>query len=800
MSMTTATTGSRSTGPKDTRSKGTWRKGTRRKGTRPGIAWPKATRPGIARQAAAAIAASAALLAAALAGPVLGAAPARASAFGVVSAGGNHSCAARTDGTVWCWGDDATSQLGSGTTASTTVPVQVPDLTGMVSVAAGYAHTCALDGSGGVWCWGSDAFGELGNGTTAKAVAAPAQVAGLTAQQISAGRDLTCAVTLSAQAECWGDNNFGELGDGNTADSSTPKVVKGLTGVVAVAAGYSHACALETKGQVFCWGSNTFGGLGNGTTTDSDKPVPVTGLDAGVTAIAAGADDSCAILTAGGLKCWGDNGAGQLGIGTFTDSDVPAQVAGLTSGVEQVTLGEDYGCAHVGAFSAVQCWGDAEGHGQLGDGSFNEDSPVPVPSFGLQVPPTGAGSSLPEQISAGAHHACLVLFSLQLECWGEGHFGALGTGSTLDHATAVQVIGLPLAPGAVYSVSAGFFTGCAVTGALNAACWGDDPGDGSLLSQRTSAVPVQNLPAGGVAQVVAGSGGCALTTTGSMACWGDNTWGEIGDGTMTDQPTPFTVGLTGVQSVTTGSTHVCALVQGSGAFCWGDNFHGDIGDGTTTLRETPVAVQNLPNKLAQIAAGGGHTCALLTDKFATVRCWGANESGELGNNSTSNSPLPVTVHNLNHVVQLALGNDFSCALTTAGGVSCWGDNQDGELGNGTTANAKVPTPVSGLSSGVLAIAAGDAHVCAVLDTGVLQCWGFNATGQLGNGGTTTSLVPGPVTGFAAGNSPVSINGGPFSCALNSSQQAQCWGLNTDGELGDGSLSSISTLPETVTGL
>jgi len=763
---------------------------------------PRYRRPGFTRRAAAPIMAAVAMLAAALAGTAVSPAPASAIAFPIVSAGGNHSCAVMPDETVWCWGSNLTGQLGDSG-GSSTVPVQVTGVPSSLAVAAGYAHSCAIDVAQNVWCWGSDAFGELGNGTTATSVPVPAQVKGIKAGQVSAGRDLTCAVTITQQAECWGDNNYGELGDGTTADASTPKVVKGLTGVVAVAAGYFHACALLKSGGVKCWGSNTFGGLGDGTTADSDVPVQVTGLESGVVAIAAGADDSCAILTGGDLKCWGENGVGQLGIGTFASALTPAQVTGLTSGVEQVSLGEDYGCALVGAFSAAQCWGDADGHGQLGNGSFDLDVAVPVPVFGLQLPPTGAGPNLPEQISAGAHHACLVLFSLQLRCWGQGIFGALGNGATLDRAIPTPVIGLPGPAGSVNEVSAGIQTGCAVTAALNAACWGDFPGDGTMLAMDTSAVPVQGLPAGGVAQVVAAYGGCALTTTGSLGCWGDNTWGEVGDNSFTNQGTPVTVkGLSKVQAVTTGGTHVCALVYNGGAYCWGDNFYGDLGDGTTTERLTPVAVKSLPSKLAQISAGGGHTCALLADASATVKCWGLNVAGELGDNSTSNRSVPAAVQNLSGVVQIALGNAFSCALTSAGAVSCWGDNQFGELGNGTTTDAHVPTPVTGLSSGVLAITAGDAHACAVLNTGEVQCWGYNTVGELGDGSTATSLVPVTVSGLASDGSSVSAvgGGGEVTCALNNAEQAQCWGLNADGELGDGSLSLDSTVPVAVTGL
>ena len=194
----------------------------------------------------------------------------------------------------------------------------------------------------------------------------------------------------------------------------------------------------------------------------------------------------------------------------------------------------------------------------------------------------------------------------------------------------------------------------------------------------------------------------------SLRCWGDNTWGEIGDGTTTDRVKPVKVqGLSGqIQSVTSGGSHVCALVHNGGAWCWGFNDKGQLGDGTTTNRSTPVAVTGLPLNLAQIAAADDHTCALLVDP--TVKCWGLNSKGQLGDGTTNDSSTPVKVAGLTDVVQIALGDAYTCALLASGDVQCWGWNIFGELGNGTTTDSKSPVQVSGLTSGVHAIAGGDA--------------------------------------------------------------------------------------------
>jgi len=772
--------------------------------TRSGVPPPQCRR----RWGRAAVAATALALlssAATITGTVAPAAPAVALTLPVVAAGGGHTCSVMADQSVWCWGQNTTGQLGNGTVADSTVPVPVAGLPPATAVADGHDHTCAIDTTHQVWCWGANAFGQLGNGTTSVDSTAPVQAGSFQGLQVSAGDGFSCAVTAMHTARCWGDNNFGELGNGTTNDSSTPKLVQGLTGVVSVAAGYFHACALLSTGRVWCWGDNGNGELGNGTTTASDVPVP-TPLE-GATAVAAGAADSCAITSGGDLQCWGNNFVGQLGIGTFTDAHTPTQVASLNTGVQQVGLGEDFGCALADTPApSVVCWGDADANGQLGDGLFSEEDPFPTQAFGLQSPPAG-GPGGPSQIAVGGHHACVVLTSAKVECWGKNLTGALGDGSTLNRAVPTPVIGLPGAPHTANGVSAGLVTSCAVTNGLSAACWGQMTGSGGgLLTDHTSAVPVTKVPPGEVSQVTAGYGGCALIRNGGLAtalrCWGDNTWGEIGDGTTTNRTVSVKVqGLPGIiQSVASGGTHNCALVHNGGARCWGDNDKGQLGDGTTTNRSTPVAVTGLPLNVAQIAAADDHTCAVLVD--TTVKCWGLNSKGQLGDGTTNDSSTPVKVALLSGVVQVALGDGYTCALLASGDVQCWGWNVFGQLGNGTTTDSKSPVQVNGLTSGVHAIAAGDATMCAVLISTQVSCWGYNGDGELGNGSIGgQSNTPVLVSGgsFLSDGASIGLSMGQTSCGLDNNEVAQCWGFNGDGEMGDGTTTNSGT-PAVVQGL
>jgi alpha-tubulin suppressor-like RCC1 family protein len=742
--------------------------------------------------------------------------PASAGPVPVVAAGGGGSCTLMPDQTVWCWGSNATGQLGNGTLQGSMTPVQVSTLGPATGVSAGqsdnalsaFNHTCAVETTAQVFCWGSNTFGELGQGTISKDNPLPLAVTGgLLASQVSAGDGFTCAVTTAKTVKCWGDGNDGQLGNGTTTDSSTPVKVKNLANVVQVAAGYFHACALESNGTVWCWGDNAFGELGNGSTTSSDVPVSVPVES--VTYIAAGSSDSCAVAgPTAALLCWGTNNVGQLGTGSFTDESTPTPASGLT-GVQQVSLGIDFGCA-IASIPQVTalCWGDNGGSGKLGNGTFNQPSSDPFPGvvFGLSQPPAG-GAGGPVQISTGSDHACVVMTTGVVQCWGEGSDGRLGDGTTLDRDIPTPVVGLPLSAASVSDVTAGAATGCAITGDLAVRCWGQYVGDGgNELTVHTSAVPVQQA----ATQVSAGDGGCALVHAGGFKtevwCWGSDKNGQIGDGvTGTDAKKPRMVkNLANPQYVSNGYGDNCALVHNGGARCWGANGYGQLGNGTTTDTNVPVPVSGLPLNLAQIAAGFEHTCALLKD--GTVRCWGHNNHGQLGNGSTSDSSTPVPVTGLTSVAQIAVADAATCALTDAGGVQCWGANPAGELGNGSTTDSDVPVQVSGLTSGVVSIAASDETVCAALFTGPVDCWGDNSSGQLGSGGVGSppdSTTPVTVGGFSSsGFVGMSSGFGAADCALNASQQAFCWGDNSVGELGDGTSGAAtdSATPVAVQGL
>jgi alpha-tubulin suppressor-like RCC1 family protein len=241
--------------------------------------------------------------------------------------------------------------------------------------------------------------------------------------------DHTCVVTTVGGVKCWGDNNRGGLGDGTMTPSSSPVDVMGLaSGVTAIAAGDRYSCALTSGGGVRCWGYNEFGQLGDGTNTDRATPVDVTGLPSGVSAIDARGEHTCALLTAGGVKCWGANINGQLGDGTTASSGVPVDVAGLTSGVSAIAVGGEHSCALTSG-SGLKCWG-LNAKGQVGIGTTTDSDP-PVDVAGL----AGGVSA----VAAGFYHVCGITKDGGVTCWGGNESGQLGIGTTSDSPTMTGV-------------------------------------------------------------------------------------------------------------------------------------------------------------------------------------------------------------------------------------------------------------------------------------------------------------------------------------------------------------------------
>jgi alpha-tubulin suppressor-like RCC1 family protein len=382
-------------------------------------------------------------------------------------------------------------------------------------------------------------------------------------------------------------------------------------------------------------------------------------------------------------------------------------------------------------------------------------------------------------------------------CDGDFANGCEGALGSVEHCAAcMDACGWRCEGGAcndAIAVSAGAAHTCAIRDSNHLVCWGNNSngqiGDGTTTS-RPSPVPISSLPAG-VASIATDDHSCALLVTGDLWCWGNNLAGQLGDGTTTDRASPAAVaGLSGLLTqVITADAHTCVLLSTGVVRCWGANRSGELGNGTTVNSLTPTSVTGLTGVRA-LAAGQSHTCALVTD--GAVRCWGANGSGQLGDGTTMNRSSPVEVVGLSGpVAGVAAGDSFTCAVLTSGGLQCWGNNRYGSLGDGTTASRDVPGTVSGGDSDVVSVGAGAAHACALRSGGTVECWGYNSEGEVGDGTTTHRLTPVGVVGLPAPVTRLSV-GDAHACAILESGAVWCWGFNANAELGDGTTTSRST--------
>jgi alpha-tubulin suppressor-like RCC1 family protein len=320
--------------------------------------------------------------------------------------------------------------------------------------------------------------------------------------------------------------------------------------------------------------------------------------------------------------------------------------------------------------------------------------------------------------------------------------------------------------------------------------WAWGRGDEGQLGNGTrtdSNVPVRVANLNCVTAIaVGGNQGLALRTDGSAWAWGGNSRGQLGDGTGANSDTPVAVnGLgAGVVAIAAGDQNSLALKSDGSVWAWGRNDRGQLGNGTSNDSEVPVPVSGLASGVIQIADGGDFSLALRTD--GSVWGWGNNFSGQLGNATPETLNTPTPVKGLAAGVKaISVGEGHSLALLANGSVLAWGKNTSGELGNGTTKDTPVPTLVSGLGSGVIAVAVGrDDFSLALKSDGSVWAWGWGAAGQLGDGSSADRHVPTPVTGLRNGVTAIA-GGGGGGLALKSDGSVWAWGTNNHGELGNG---------------
>lgn len=697
--------------------------------------------------------------------------------YSAVTAGRWHTCALRPDGSARCWGSGLEGQLGDGASLSSPLPVDVLGAVGFSAIRGGAWHTCALTVDGAVWCWGDNDFGQLGDGTTTDR-AVPTLVDGLQAVHLAAGGEHTCALADDASVWCWGRNEFGQLGNGTTTDTTTPVEVTGVAGAERIDCGRDHSCAV-VSGEVRCWGRNDAGQLGNATQVDSSIPVDAPG-PLGVGDLLTGYRFTAALDDVGALWSWGTDWYGELGNGPGQQT-LTSPTHADTKGYAALSTGKGFHACAIDSVGAPACWGRAD-VGQLGAGQGPDRRQKPI---------AVAVSQPAVEIAVGGRHTCALLEDGAVWCWGSNRHGEIGAGVPEDALFPVR----PNSPVSLGALAAGTDHTCGIETTHGTLwCWGANRdgqlGDGTIAPRPA---PTQIPLFQAAAALAANLGNTCFVSAGRVYCVGANDAGQLGNNSQASSLALVQVAtLTDAERVAVGESHACAVDLAGQAWCWGHNGSGRLGDGTTTSSLVPVAVDQPPGVLFRsISARTFHTCAQSRPPELEIYCWGGNGNGELGDGTTTARssptlvPLPGPARGTLHAV--VAGERHSCAIVDPGVVYCWGYNLQGQLGDGTEVSSLTPVAVLGIDD-AFAIDA-RLHTCVARDDFTVWCWGQGGQGRLGDGTEENTSTPVPFVG-PAGAVSVAV-GLQHTCVTEDTGVLWCGGSNGVGQIGTGSTSSIA---------
>ena len=715
------------------------------------------------------------------------------SSWAAVSMGESHSLAVDIAGNLYGWGANNVGQVGDGTTINKSSPVAIFASVRLswaqLAVSTFYSHAAAIGSDGSLWTWGvSGSSGQLGDGTTLNR-STPVKIGTSSWVSVSAGGQGMMGITLGGQLYCWGAGTF--IPDNQVLARSSPVIISSITTAVLPSQGNFGGVVIDTSSRLFVWGTNLTGNLGDGTTLARSTPVQIAGS---WSKVSAGDSFISAIRTDGSLWAWGQNTGGQLGLGDTLNRSSPVQVTlGVTgSSWSAVTAGISSASA-ITTTGQLWAWG-LNSSGQIGDvTTISKSSPIQVPN-----PAFTSWKVVGLNASQGSQHTMAIRGSdSTLWGWGQGTTGQLGDSTIVSKSNPVQI-----GTSSWNAVAVGDSHTLAIDAVGRLFAWGynlrGQLGNGNVTN-TSSPVAVTLGVTGSSWSAVAASqfASMAITTDGKLYVWGGNATGILGDGTTIDKSSPVQLGSSSWTAVSVANSSAVAKLLGGTIFAWGFNGNGQLGDGTTANRSSPVQVGS--SSWIAISVGGFTTVAIRGD--GALFTWGAGGNGHLGDGTTIAKSSPIQIGNSSWSV-VAGANGATGAIDITGRLFTWGFNTSGQLGDNTVLSRSSPVQVGSslwsklYGGGSRGAGEGDGIGFAALNTsGNLYIWGNNTQGGIGDGTTINKSSPVVLAQLQSSGTYSSWSfvgpGNQVTYAITSAGLLYTWGLNTAGQLGDGTIVSKS---------
>lgn len=815
-----------------------------------------------------------------------------------IAAGAFHTCALLPANEVKCWGANQVGQLGNTTTVDSADPVAVQGIYGNItSLMSGNGnHSCVLNNTKNLICWGHNDRSQLGRPLSTTFSSTAVTAANFISKAIVGGR--TNCIFYNQDLACFGSNSFGLLGDGSPI-ASTPFTTSVLSTKLGHFPGYlddirisdiarfeilkpsltiteplipvninnptitvsvDTSIGLDPSSLTTTLNGTLVSGLyidQNSITGTLSSPllfgenvVVITVKDAQGNSsgirhvinffpglnpelpikVRTAGQTSCYLTGEGFIWCWGSNSHGQLGNETNQFSSTPVKNRYLKNIVD-FAVSMDTVCAKDRQGDLWCSGNNFDGQLGIGDNTLKKTSiPLKVPlskpfnkivsgensfctinadgttscwgknRFAMLGP--GGSKFFPADVpnnvnvidgALSENHSCFLRTDSTVWCLGLNNLGQLGNTTTQNQTTLSKVTGTYL----FTSISAGYYSTCAKTSDGKAYCWGLNSSRelGSVYTGDINTTPKEVVTGTNFLDIqTKNKSTCALNSDNRVSCWGQNAHGEAGNGSINTIELNFLIQNFYFNSISSGESTICGLTADQKVYCWGSNSIGQAGNPNGAFTTSPVQV--IPHStqrgiLSNLEAGQANTCMKIgLDTF----CWGNNEQFQLGTESPNfTESYPLKLNGLENSKQTSVGYGVICHVTSNNQVKCAGFNNFGQAGqNSSIPRVKPAAVVPGLPV-MLQVEAGLDYSCAVSIAGGVWCWGNNSNGQLGLGTIGGSFVP-PTQLAISGVSKIVVSSrGYTTCAKKLDGSIWCWGLNIMQGLGGKSPTKFEAL-------